>query len=141
MEDYTMQIERSMSKGQVVALSFFDDGLTGTAVAMAIDSLVLGVSAPWDGCILAMAADTNAVSTHATGTVTFKPTINTTISTAATCVLTYNTVKNYTRIKREKIRFAAGDVLGVTYAVAGGYGPTSIDGQCTLFVEYDLTGV
>jgi hypothetical protein len=136
-----MQIDRSLSKGQVVALNFFDDGLTGTAVAMAVDALVLGVTAPWSGCLLAMSADANAVSTHATGTCTFKFSKNAAIVSGPTVALTYNTVSKKALFARDAYPFAAGDVLGVTYAVAGGYGPTTIDGVCTLFVKYDIEGV
>jgi hypothetical protein len=136
-----MQITREMSKGQIVALSFYDDGLTATAtVAMAVDALVLGVSAPWDGCLLAMATNNNAASTHATATETLYFTKNTT-ATAASVALTYTTVKNTATFARDAYRFVAGDVLGVSYAASAGFGPNTIDGQCTLFVKFDIEGV
>lgn len=132
-----MQITREMSKGQIVALSFYDDGITTAVVAMAIDALVLGVSAPFDGCLIAMSANNNAASTHATATETCYFTRNTT-ATAASVVLTYNTVSNYATFARDAYRFVAGDVLGVKYSATAGFGPNTIDGQCTLFVKFDI---
>jgi len=139
-----MHITNDLSKGQIVALQFAKANCaTGTVEMFADFASSKYITAPFDGCLLAISVNSSAASTGTSATATFAASFsrNSTAVSGASKSIYYTTVADYTTFARDKYRFVAGDELGVKYSAAATWGPNTLDVAVTLLVKYDMKGV
>ena len=139
-----MRIAPNLSKGQIVALKFGKANCaTGTVEMFADFSSEKYVTAPFDGCLVAISVNTSAASTGTSSTATFAASFsrNSTAVSGASKSIYYSTQHDYTTFPRDKYRFVKGDELGVKYTAAATWGPNTIDVAVTLLLKFDVEGV
>lgn len=142
-----MIIDRSISKGQLVHLSFQQDDMAAsqtdvqllvTQVTGAGGNVVEGYVMPFAGDIVAISWKTSASAT--TGVLSIGPTVNGTESTTLTQSVTTASAGSGTAL-RETIRFAAGDVLGAEITTTSVWDATTADLQVSVWAILALEGI
>ncbi len=142
-----MQIDRSISKGQLCQLTFMQDNLAASQtdvqllvseVASAAANAVDGYVAPFAGEIVAISARLSAAATA--GTLTVGPTVGGTEKTDPTLSITTAQSAWDTAI-RGTTTFAAGDLIGAEITTGGTWDGTSSDLVVNVWVLLYLDGV
>ena len=143
-----MQIERIISKGQLVPLKFFDenlaDALTDSQMKLLSTAATSGDFAgdehlmPFDGEIIAITANTNADLTA--GTAVFGATIDGTEKTALQVTLDDTNQRARKSIARGTIPFSAGARIGCEVTTAS-LAPATTDVEVTVWVLLYLEGI
>ena len=142
-----MQIERNVSKGQLLAFTFMQDAVAASqsnvqlpiaevtaGAANAIDGYVM----PWAGEIVGISAYLSAAATA--GTLTVGPTINGT--EAADPTLSITTAASASDVcPRNTAQFAAGAVIGAEITSDGSWDGTASDLGVTVYVLVYLDGI
>lgn len=142
-----MQIDRVISKGQLIALTFMQDALAASQtdvqlligeVASAASNAVDGYVMPFAGEIVGITARLSAAAT--TGTLTVGPTVNGTEKTDPTLSIT-TAVSAWDTAPRGTSTFAAGDLIGAEITTGGTWDGTTADLTVTVYVILHLEGV
>lgn len=136
-----MQITNELAKGQVIALTFFQANVAASQTDVQIkesSNQVDGLSMPFDGEILAIAADLSAAATA--GTLAVGATINGTEDADTTVTFTTQTAK-VQKVARGGAKFVAGDKLGVEITSSGTWDGTTADLAVVVYVQLNLVGV
>lgn len=142
-----MQVTREIAKGQLVPLSFMQDGVAASqtdiqllvaevtgAAGLAVEGYVM----PWAGDIVALSWKTSASA--AAGVLTIGPTINGT--EASTLTLSVTTASSGSGLAlREQIRFAAGDVIGAEITTTSAWDATTADLQVMVWAIVAIDGI
>lgn len=142
-----MQIERNVSKGQLLALTFMQDAVAASQsnvqlpiaeVAAGAANAVDGYVMPWAGEIVGISAYLSAAATA--GTLTVGPTINGT--EAADPTLSITTATSASDVcPRSTAQFAAGAVIGAEITSGGTWDGTTADLGVTVYVLVYLDGI
>lgn len=143
-----MQIERIVSRGQLVAYTFSQDAVAASQTDVQLNAVetgattgtldVTGYTMPFDGEIVAITADLSAAATA--GTLTVGPTIGGTEKTDPTLSITTQTTRRDTA-PRSTSTFVAGDVLGAEITTGGTWDGTTADLLVTVLVLLYLDGI
>lgn len=142
-----MQIDRSIAKGQLVALTFMQDALAASQtdvqllvaeVASAASNAVDGYVMPFAGEIIAISGRLSAAATA--GTLTVGPTVGGTEKTALTQTVTTGQ-SPYGKVNRGSVVFAAGDLVGAEITTDGSWDGTTADLAVTVWCLLYLDGV
>lgn len=142
-----MQAERIMARYAYANFRFMQDALAAAQadvqlnaaeVASGATNAVAGITMPYPGWIVDIAADTSAAAT--TGSMTVGPTIGGTEKTDPTLSITTETTK-YDRAPRGTTAFVAGDILGAEITTSADWDGTSADLVVTVGVVFDLQGI
>jgi hypothetical protein len=142
-----MQIDRSISKGQLVQLTFMQDAVAAsqTDVQLPIAEVtsgaanqIVGYVAPFDGEIVAVSWVLSAAGT--TGTFTIGPTVGGTEKTALTQTVG-TAASGRGKVNRDSIRFSAGDEIGCEITTGGTWDGTSSDLGVSVWVLLYLDGI
>jgi hypothetical protein len=140
-------IDRSISKGQLVHLSFQQDDMAAsqtdvqllvTQVTGAAGNVVDGYVMPFSGDIVAISWKTSASATA--GVLTIGPTVNGTEDADLTQTVTTASSGSGTTV-RENIRFAAGDVIGAEITTTSVWDATTADLQVSVWAILALEGI
>lgn len=143
----TTQIEDITSKGQLVALRFFQDALAASQtdvqlnaleVASAAANTVTGFTMPFPGEVVAVTADTTAAATA--GSLAAGATFNGTEGTDTTLTITTETTKTL-KVLRGSARFAAGAIVGAELTTSGTWDGTTADLCVTVWVLLQMEGI
>lgn len=142
-----MQIDRTISKGQLVQLTFMQDAVAASqtdvqipiaevnaGAANAVDGYVM----PFAGEIVALTAITTAAATA--GTLTVGPTVGGTEKTALTVTFATQTTRSATCV-RDTVRFNAGDTIGAEITSGGTWDGTGADLGVSVWVLLYLDGI
>lgn len=142
-----MQIERIVSKGQLLALSFMQDAVAASqsnvqlpiaevnaGAGIAIDGYVM----PWAGEIVGISAYLSAAGSA--GSLTVGPTVNGTEAADPTLSITTATTASDV-CPRGTAQFAAGAVIGAEITADGSWNGTTADLGVTVYVLAYLDGV
>lgn len=141
------QIERIISRGQLVALPFMQDALAAsqTDVQLVIAEVTAGAGnavdgwvAPFAGEIVAISARLSAAAT--TGTLTVGPTVNGTEKTDPTLSIT-TSQSAYDSAPRGSTQFAAGDLIGAEITTGGTWDGTTADIGVIVWVLLYVDGI
>ncbi len=138
-----MQIERITARGQLVPLVFMQDAVAASQsdVQLPISeetSLVVGVTMPFAGQIVAVSADLSAAGSA--GSLSIAPTINGTETTDP--ALTITTETSVSDIcPRGTNKFDAGDIIGAELTSAAGWNGTTADLAVTVWVLLEVEGI
>lgn len=141
------QIERIISRGQLVPLTFMQDALAAsqTDVQLPIAEVTAGAGngvdgwvAPFAGEIVAISARLSAAAT--TGTLTVGPTVNGTEKTDPTLSIT-TAQSAYDTAPRGSAQFAAGDLIGAEITTGGTWDGTSADLGVVVWVLLYVDGI
>ena len=142
-----MQIERTISKGQLVQLSYMQDAVAAsqTDVQLPIAEVnagagnaVVGYIAPFDGEIIAISWVLTAAGT--TGAFTIGPTVGGTEKTSLTQTVGTAT-SGRGKCNRGTVPFNAGDEIGAEITTAAGWDGTSADLGVSVWVLLYIDGV
>lgn len=141
------QIERIISRGQLLALTFMQDAVAASqsnvqlpiaevnaGAANAIDGYVM----PWAGEVVGISAVLSAAAT--TGTLTVGATIAGTEGTDPTLSITTATTA-YDSCPRGTAQFAAGSTIGAEITSGGTWDGTTADLGVTVFVLVYVDGI
>lgn len=139
------QVERVIAKGQLVAYVFGQDAVaasqTNVQLPVAIgegSQAVSGYTMPFEGEIVAIAADLSAAASA--GSLTVGATIGGTEAADPTLSITTETSKSDKALRNTAV-FSAGDVLGAEITTDGTWDGTSADLSVTVYVLLHLEGV
>lgn len=136
-----MQITRELSKGQIVALSFFLANVPASQTDVQLkecSNQVDGLSMPFDGEILAICADLSSAASA--GTLSVGATLNGTEDSDTTIAITTETAKTQ-KIMRGKAAFVAGDKLGVEITSSATWNGTTADLVVVVYVQLNVAGI
>lgn len=139
-----MQIDRTLSKGQIVVAQFLQDDVAANQANVqlgvsqdddaASNQSIDGVIVPFAGEILGISWKLSAAGSA--GTLTVGPTINGTEVAALTQTIT-TAASGYARVPRGTAQFAAGAEIGAEITSDGSWNGTSSD--LGVWVHYQLT--
>ena len=141
------QIERIISRGQLVPLCFMQDNLAAsqTDVQLVLSEVNAGAGnavdgwvAPFAGEIVAISARLSAAAT--TGTMTIGPTVNGTEKTDPTLSVT-TSQSAYDTAPRGTSTFAAGDLIGADITTGGTWDGTTADLGVVVWVLLYVDGI
>lgn len=142
-----MQIERTISKGQLVPLSFQQDAVAAsqTDAQLAVSEVNAGAGNAVDGYVMPFAGEVIAISGRLSaaataGTLTVGPTVGGTEKTALTQTVTTGQ-SPYGRAIRGTVPFAAGDLVGAEITTDGSWDGTTADLAVTVWVILYLEGI
>ena len=138
-----MQIERITSRGQLVPLIFMQDALAASQTDVQLPiveetSLVVGVTMPFGGQIVAITADLS--SAGSAGSLTVGATIAGTELATPALSITTETAKS-TFVARDTAKFAAGAVLGAEITTDASWNGTTADLAVTVWVILEIEGI
>jgi len=136
-----MQITNELAKGQIVAYKFFLANVSASQTDVQLkesSGQVEGVSMPFDGEILAVVADLSAAASA--GSLTFGATNGGTEDANTTGSITTQTARTV-KVPRGKVKFVAGDKLGVEITTSGTWNGTTADLIVTVYAQLNLVGV
>ncbi len=142
-----MQIERGMSKWQVVGLHFMQDAVAASQtdvqlgiaeVASGATNQIVGYTMPFAGEILAISWGLSAAGTA--GAFTVGPTVGGTEKAALTQTIG-TAASGRGKCNRGSITFAAGDIIGAEITTDGSWDGTSSDFVATVWVALELDGI
>lgn len=136
-----MQITRELGKYQVVPVTFFLANVPATQTDVQLKEAtnqVTGVTMPFAGQVVAIAADLSAAATA--GTLTIGATVGGTEDADTTITVTTQTSKHLA-IPRDKATFNAGDLLGAEITTSGTWDGTTADLVVTVYVALSLDGI
>jgi len=143
-----MQIDRSLSKGQLVAFQFMQDDVAAsqTNVQLGIiqeddaasNQSIAGVIVPFAGEIVGISYLLSAAATA--GTLTIGPTVGGTEDANLTQTVTTATSGSAV-VPRTTIPIAAGDEIGVEITSDGSWDGTSSDLAVWVWVRQDIEGI
>lgn len=142
-----MQIDRTISKGQLVRLVFFQDNVAAdqtdvqllvSEVASAAGNAVDGFVMPFAGEIVAITGRLSAAATA--GTLTIGPTINGTEKADPTLSVTTGQSPR-DLAARGSTPFAAGDLIGAEITTNGAWDGTTADLAVTVWCLVYLEGI
>lgn len=142
-----MQIDRTISKGQLIPLTFMQDNLAASQtdvqlllaeVASAAGNTIDGYVMPFAGEIIAISGRLSAAATA--GSLLIGPTVGGTEKTALTQTVTTGVSPRGTVI-RGTAPFAAGDLIGAEITTDGTWDGTTADLAVTVWVLLYLEGV
>ena len=142
-----MQIDRSVSKGQLVPLTFQQDAVAAsqTDVQLPVSEVnagagnaVDGYVMPFDGEIVAISGRLSAAATA--GSLTVGPTVGGTEKTTLTQTVTTGQ-SPYGTVTRGSARFSAGDLIGAEITTNGSWDGTTADLAVTVWVLLYLKGI
>lgn len=142
-----MQIDRIISKGQLVHYSFQQDDVAASQtdvqllvaqVTGAAGNVVDGYTMPFAGDIVAIGWKTSASATA--GVLSIGPTVNGTEQTSLTQSVTTASSGSGTAL-RETVRFAAGDVIGAEITTTSVWDATTADLQVSVYAILALEGI
>ncbi len=141
------QIERIISRGQLLELTFMQDAVAASQsdvqllvaeVTSAANNAVDGYVMPWAGEIVAISARLSAAATA--GSLTVGPTIGGTEKTDPTLSIT-TAQSAYDTAPRGTTQFAAGDLIGAEITTAAGWDATTADLAVSVFVIVYIDGI
>lgn len=141
------QIDRTISKGQLVALSLMQDALaanqnavalTVAEVASAAGNAVDAYVMPFDGEIVAVTARLSAAA--GAGNLTVEPTVNGTVETDPVLAVTTSQSARDTAA-RGTATFVAGDRIGAKITTDGSWDATTADIVVTVWVLLYVEGI
>lgn len=142
-----MQIDRYIAKGQLVPLTFYQDAVAAsqTNAQLSVNenaatgiSLVQGYTMPFDGEVMAIAADLDTAG--AAGVFTVGASIDGTEDADTT--ITMGTATGVSlAVARGLAGFVAGDVIGVEITTDGSWDGTASDLLVTVYVLLELEGI
>lgn len=136
-----MQMTRELAKYQVVPFTFFQANVAASQTAVALKdgtNQVTGLTMPFAGEILAVAANLSSAATA--GTLTASATIGGTADADTATAITTETAKA-TTVPRTKAVLNAGDLLGVKITTNSGWDGTTSDLVVTVYVALSLDGI
>lgn len=143
-----MQIERIVSRGQLVKYLFTQDAVAASQTDVQLNTLetgatdgllaVAGYTMPFDGEIVAITADLSAAA--GAGTLTVGPTIGGTEKTDPTLSITTEAAKRDT-CPRGTAAFVAGNVLGAEITSSGTWDGTASDLVVAVYVLLYVEGI
>lgn len=145
-----MRVDRTIAKGQLVALTFMQDqvGASQTDAQLNVVEAYGGSTLsvidnteyvmPFAGEIIAISYALTAAATQ--GTLTIGPTINGTEASALTQTVTTAT-SGSAKVKRGTIPFTAGQRIGAEISTNSSWNGTSADLLVTVWVLLYLTGI
>lgn len=142
-----MQMTNECSQYQLVGIRFMQDNLAASQtdvqllaaeVNSAAGNAVDGVSAPFSGMILGVSYDLSAAA--ANGQLTVGASINGTEDANTTQTIT-TSQKGYGRVKRDLVRFSAGDQIGVEITTNGAWDGLTADLVATVWCLFKMEGV
>lgn len=136
-----MQITRELGKYQIVPVTFALANVAASQTNVQLKDAsgqVEGITMPFAGQVVAIAADLSAAATA--GSLTVGATIGGTEAAATTQTITTQTTK-HAAIKRDAVTFAAGDLIGVEITSSGTWDGTTADLVVTVFVALTLDGI
>lgn len=136
-----MQITRELGKYQVVPVTFFLANVAATQTDVQLKEAtnqVTGVTMPFAGQVIAIAADLSAAATA--GTLAIGATVGGTEDADTTITVTTQTSK-YLAVPRDKATFNAGDQLGAEITTSGTWDGTTADLVVTVYVALSLDGI
>lgn len=136
-----MQLTRELAKYQVVPFTFFQANVADSQSAVALKegtNQVTGITMPFAGEVLAVAANLSAAGTA--GTLSVSATVGGTADADTAVAITTQTAKT-TLVPRTKAAFNAGDVLGVKVTTNADWDGTTADLVVTVYVALALDGI
>lgn len=143
------QLERDISKGQLVPLMFsgLDEAASQAAVAMnAIETpattgklLVTEYKMPFDGEVIAVSVLSNAARTG--GNLDVQPTVNGTVTAMKATLDATNTTHHHKTQARGSSPFVAGDRIGAKVTTPAGWTPVTADILVLVWVMQYLDGI
>jgi hypothetical protein len=141
------QIERIISRGQLVPLTFMQDAVAAsqTDVQLPIAEVTAGAAIAVDGYVVPFAGEIVAISARlsaaaTTGTLTVGPTVNGTEKTDPTLSITTAQSASDTA-PRGTAQFAAGDLIGAEITSGGTWDGTTADLGVTVWVLLYVDGI
>lgn len=143
------QIERIISRGQLVPLMFTHDALAASQTDVQLNIIetaattgTLGVTeyiTPWDGEIVGISVLLEGTAATA-GSLTVGPTVGGTEFASLTQTLTTGK-EAYAKVKRGSKSFVAGDNIGAEITTDGTWDGTGLDLVCIVWVLLYLDGI
>lgn len=140
-----MQIDRTISKGQLVGLTFLQDAVAASQTDAQLQIIDATAAATGDGYIMPFAGEIVAVTyllsaAGSAGVFTIGPTIGGTEKTALQQTVGTN-ANGRKSCARGTIPFAAGDNIGAEITTDGSWNGTSSDLVVTVWVLLYLEGI
>lgn len=136
------QVERIISKGQLVPLTFAQDAAAASQSAVALKTIETGATTgaldvieyvmPWDFDIVGVSLSVDTAVT--TGSALVDPTINTTAKGLQAQVDTTNTLRDYATQPRLTDHGVAGDRVGCKLTTSSDFAPVTADLQAVVWV-------
>lgn len=137
-----MQVERIISKGQLVPFKFMQDAVAASQTNVQLEhenaQLVLELAMPFAGEVVGVSYDLSAAGSA--GSLAIGPTVDGTEDADGTITITTET-SGYKRIPRGKIPFAAGQKLGAELTTDGSWNGTTADLVVVLWVLVHLEDI
>ncbi len=136
------QVERIISKGQIIPLTFAQDAVAANQNAVAMKTIETGATTgtldvieyvmPWDFDIVGVSLSVDAAVT--TGSALVDPTINTTATGLQAQVDTTNTLRHRKTQPRLTDHGVAGDRVGVKLTSSSDFAPVTADLMAVVWV-------